>query len=337
MRAVLLESSPRRLRVAEDWPEPEPGPGEVLVQVRGVGICGSDLALVTGKRQPPRFPWLVGHETFGEVVRAGEGVETHRPGQRVVVEPNFPCFTCLACASGRTSACQRRQSLGFSVPGTLAERITVPAAFAWPTPPDWDEADAVCAEPLVVARTAIRRAAAALRAGDGTLGPAGDNCLVVGTGSQGVLLCVALAEHKISPGLLEPHQGRRKLAELVGGRPVDPDDRGFDLVFETSGTGAGLDEAIGRAAPGGLVVLIGQSSQPVPVATRTVVQRQLTLLGSLIYEHPGDFAATFAGSSPGAGRVLRASYPMAETPDAFRAARDIPGKTWINVGGSDDD
>jgi len=137
MRAVVLDDNPRSLRVVTDWPEPEPGPGEVLVEVRGVGICGSDLALHSGHRQPPRFPWVVGHETFGEVAGTGEGVDGGRTRQRVVIEPNIPCATCPACLSGRTSACPYRKSLGFSAPGTLAEKIVVPAEFAWPVPADW--------------------------------------------------------------------------------------------------------------------------------------------------------------------------------------------------------
>ncbi|MBV9379513.1 MAG: hypothetical protein JO242_02435, partial [Streptosporangiaceae bacterium] len=103
-------------------------------------------------------------------------------------------------------------------------------------------------------------------------------------------------------------------------------------TFETSGTGPGLREAVSRTAAGGLVVLIGQSGQPVPLDTRTVVQRQLTLAGSLIYDHPEDFAAAVGSGKPGAGRVLAACYPMEEAEAAFRAARDVPGKTWIRVG-----
>jgi alcohol dehydrogenase/L-iditol 2-dehydrogenase len=186
MRAVVLDAEPRGLRVVSDWPEPEPGPGEVLVQVRGVGICGSDLALHAGRRQPPSFPWVVGHETFGEIAATGPGVDRDRARQRVVVEPNIPCGTCPACRAGRTSACPHRKVLGFSVPGTLAERIVVPAAFAWPVPDDWGDGDAVCAEPLTVALAAVRRAMAA-RAGTGA-----ERCLVIGAGSQGTLACIAL-------------------------------------------------------------------------------------------------------------------------------------------------
>ncbi len=330
MRAVLLDAASssvtaRRLRVVDDWPEPEPGPGEVLVDVSGVGVCGSDLALLAAKRHPPGLPWLVGHETFGEITATGDGVDPDRAGQRVVVEPNFPCLACPVCASGRTSSCPYRRSLGFTEPGTLADRIAVPGRFAWPLPASWDDADAVCAEPLIVARAAIRRAAGIHPIEDGS-------CLVVGAGSQGTLLCLALAQRGITPAVLEPLPGRRDLAAQLGARPVLYNDGGFSLIFETSGTGAGLSEAVSRAAPDAVVVLIGQSAQPVPLVTQVVVQRQLTLTGSLIYDHPHDFAEAIADVKPGAGRTLKACYPMEEAEEAFRAAAEISGKTWIKVG-----
>ncbi len=132
MRAVVLEQFPGPLRVVDDWPEPQPGSGQVVVQVRGVGICGSDLALLAGHRPPPALPWVPGHESTGDIVGAGPGADASRIGQRVIIEPNFPCLSCPACRAGRSSACPHRISLGFNAPGVLAERIAVPAQFAWP-------------------------------------------------------------------------------------------------------------------------------------------------------------------------------------------------------------
>jgi len=331
MRAVVLDAGPRSLRLVRDWPEPAPGPGEVLVRVRGVGICGSDLALHTGHRQPPSFPWVVGHETVGEIAGTGPGVDRGRTGQRVVIEPNIPCGRCPACRAGRTSACPDRKSLGFSAPGTLAEKIVVPSAFAWPVPRAWGDDDAVCAEPLAVAVAAVRRALAATDGDPAAASGGTDRCLVIGAGSQGTLAILALTEGGRSPAVLDPHPGRRALATELGARPAGPDDNGFGLVFETSGAPEALTEAVDRAARGGLIVLIGQNSQPVPLLTQRVVQRQLTLMGSLIYDHPGDFAGVTAGPARRAGRVLRACYPMAEAEAAFRAAAEVPGKTWIRV------
>jgi 2-desacetyl-2-hydroxyethyl bacteriochlorophyllide A dehydrogenase len=325
VRAAVLEHMEGKLRIIDDWPEPTAGPGEVIVQVRGVGICGSDLALLGGRRRPPRLPWIPGHETIGDIVATGPGVAPERVGERVAVEPNLPCLACPVCLAGMTSACQRRIILGFNAPGTLAERIAVPGDFAWPVPADWTDADAVCAEPLAVAQAAIRRA------GDA----AGARWLVVGAGSQGTLLCLALTNQGITPHVLEPRPGRLELAEELGAKAATDDDLGFDLVFETSGSPAAFAETLRRAAPGGAIVVIGMSSEPLSLTTQTLVTRQLTLRGSLIYDHPGDFAVTMRTPMPALrpGRVLRACYPLAEADRAFQAALEVPGKTWIQITG----
>ncbi|MGH3202947.1 MAG: zinc-dependent alcohol dehydrogenase [Streptosporangiaceae bacterium] len=321
MRAVVLGADPWSLRVADDWPEPRADPGQVVVRVGGVGVCGSDLALLSGHWHPPYTPWVPGHEAFGEIVAVGSGVGSERIGQRVAIEPNLPCLACPACRAGLTSGCSDRRSLGFSVPGTLAEQIAVPASFAWEVPGDWSDEDAVCTEPLTVALAAIRRSGISL-SGDSV------RCLVVGVGSQGAMLCTGLVACGLAPYVIEPHAGRRLLAAELGARAAGADDGGFDVVFETSGTSAALTSAVERATAGGTVVLIGLSSEPVPLATEDVVRRQLRIQGSLTYDHPGDFAAAIKRSLR-PGRVLRACYPLDEAERAFRAAREVPGKTWI--------
>ena len=240
----------------------------------------------------------------------------------MIIEPNFACLSCPACQAGRSSACPHRVSIGFSAPGVLAERIAVPAEFAWPVPAGWSDADAVCAEPFTVARAAIRRSGVR----------PGSRCLVIGAGSQGSLLCLALVHQGIVPQVLEPHPGRRSLAVDLGAQLAGETAGGFDAVFETSGVPAALGEAVSRAGRGGVLLLIGQNSAPASLVTRTVVQRQLTLRGSLIYDHPDDFAATLAlAGQVTPSRVLSACYPLADAAAAFQAARQVPGKTWIQV------
>jgi threonine dehydrogenase-like Zn-dependent dehydrogenase len=322
VRAAVLGRSPWSLSVTDDWPQPSAAPGQVLVRVLGVGVCGSDLALLSGERRLPAVPWVPGHEAFGEVIAAGDGVGPGRIGQRVVIEPNYPCSRCPACRAGRTSMCPRRVVVGFSAPGVLAEIVAVPAAFAWPVPDHWADTDAVCAEPLTVALAAIERSRA----------EPGARCLVVGAGSQGALVCLALTAHGITPYVLEPHEGRRQLAESLGARPAGTGEAGFAVVFETSGAPAALGEAISRAAHGATVLMIGLGGQVTPADAELVVQHQLTLRGSLIYDHPRHFGATLASAIKSPGRVLRACYPLGDALAAFRAAPAAPGKTWIQVG-----
>ena len=321
MRAVVLEETPWSLHVTHDWPEPSPGSGQVVVRVLGVGICGSDYALLSGSRRAPTYPWIPGHEAFGEIVATGDGVDPARAGERVVIEPNYPCLRCPACRSGVTSMCRDRAIVGFTVPGLLADYAAVPAAYAWPVPVGWADADAVCAEPLTVALAAIRRSGAR----------AGSQCLVIGAGSQGALLTVALSARGITPHVLEPDEGRRQLAVSLGAKVAGPTDTGYRTVFETSGAEAGLGSAMSRAGYGASIVLIGLGARTTRTDTALLVRRQLTLRGSLIYDHPGDFAATLASAVPSPGQVLRARYPLGEAAEAYSAARTVPGKTWISL------
>jgi 2-desacetyl-2-hydroxyethyl bacteriochlorophyllide A dehydrogenase len=318
VRAAFLDGSPWALRIDDHWPEPSAGSGQVVVRVRGVGICGSDLALISGRWHPPSVPWVPGHEAVGEIVAIGSDVPPSRLGQRVVIEPNIPCFACPPCRAGLTSACTRRVSIGFNAPGTLAERVVVPSEFAWPVPDDWTDQDAVCLEPLTVALAAIRRS-----------GPA-SRCLVVGAGSQGLLLCVALVARGVTPSVIEPHPGRLDLAVSLGAVPV-PVPASFDVIFETSGTAPALADAVSLAAVGATIVLIGLGGGDIPLNAERVVRRQLRIQGSLTYDHPADFANTVTGPSLHPGRVLRAAYPLAEAAQAFRAAATVPGKTWITL------
>jgi len=114
LRAVVLGDTPWSLRVADGWPEPGLGSGQLMVRVHGVGICGSDLALISHARRAPAYPWVLGHEAFGEVVAAGDAADPARIGQRVVIEPNYPCLDCPACRAGLTSMCPNRVLVGFT-------------------------------------------------------------------------------------------------------------------------------------------------------------------------------------------------------------------------------
>src|SRR5579875_3456963 len=154
MKAALL-TRPREMVVVDDWPEPAAREGEVIVELTGLGICGSDLELWSGSRPVGGgFPWLIGHEGIGRIVAVGAAVAERRVGERVVIEPNYPCGRCDACLAGRTSTCPNRVIVAINAPGLLQERVAVPAQFAWPAPASVSDADLICTEPLAVARSA---------------------------------------------------------------------------------------------------------------------------------------------------------------------------------------
>jgi alcohol dehydrogenase/L-iditol 2-dehydrogenase len=319
MRAVVL-TEPEELRLV-DLPEPDCGPREVLVRMRGLGLCGSDLAVYTGSR-PVDPPWLLGHEGVGEIVAVGSEVADRQPGQQVAIEPNYCCGRCPACVAGFTSACADRVVVGMNHPGLLAEYVAVPAEFTWPAAPTVAIEDLVCTEALTVARSAIRRSG---------VGP-GDRCLVVGAGSQGLLLCLALQELGATAFVQEPHEGRVELARSFGAEAVRDDD-GFGFLFETSGVPQALRAGLERVSPGGTALLVGISTLPLELTSAELVYRQLTLRGSLIYDHPVDFDETVAVLDSGTitpGKVLQARFDLTEAAEAFASVRSVAGKSWIS-------
>lgn len=359
MRAVALVGG-GEVAVLDDLPEPTCGPDDALVAIGGVGLCGSDLAVVSGERPVPALPWVLGHEAIGTIVAVGGSVTDRHAGQRVVVEPNYPCLHCGPCRSGATASCVRRRAVGITEPGLLAERVAVPARFCWPVAADLPDEDAVCVEPFTVALGAARLAGAR----------AGQRCLVVGAGSQGLLVCLALSHLGAIPVVTDPQPGRLALAESLGAVPLgavspagsDParaagfpagdgpepagavgpaggaeDGERFGVVVETSGVAEAFTAAVERAAAGGTVVVVGQSRRAAAVSTFTLVQRRLTVRGCLIYDHPAGFAdslAALAGGGLRPGRVLRGRFGLAEAPRAFAEAARVPGKSWIQLEGS---
>jgi L-gulonate 5-dehydrogenase len=318
MKAAVL-TRVGEIAIEADWPEPEPGRGEVVVALTGVGVCGSDLAVWSGGREVD-FPWIVGHEGTGTIVAVGEGVSSGRIGDRVVIEPNYPCGSCDGCLRGRTAMCARRQSVGINIPGLLRERAAVPAQHAWTVPDGLADQDLVCVEPMTVALHAARL-------GNAT---AGIGCLIVGAGSQGLLLLMVLRALGAEVAVVEPHDGRLTIARSLGAKPME--DESYELVFETSGSVGGTQQALRKLGVGGTLVLIGIPHDDVPLSTASIVRGHATVMGSIIYDHPRDFRDTLAfiaDNSLAPSSIIRRTYGFTDVQAALSSAVDVPGKSWI--------
>jgi len=135
-----VEEAPLELR---DIPVPEPGPGEVLVEVRCCGVCHTDLHVVTGELGPHRLPLAPGHEVVGTVVRAGEGAGRFAVGQRVgAAWLRSACGACRFCRSGRENLCEAATFNGYDADGGYAERMVLPEKFAYAIPERFGDAEA---------------------------------------------------------------------------------------------------------------------------------------------------------------------------------------------------
>jgi L-iditol 2-dehydrogenase len=285
VKAAVLRG-PRDLRI-ETARVTGPGAGEVLIRVAIAGLCGTDYSIWSGER-PVSYPRVLGHEFVGAVEAVGAGVSRVRVGDRVAVEPNYSCGTCALCREGNRNLCLRRTAVGIDVDGCFAEVARVPERCCWPAPPAVGDDDLLMTEPLAVVVRAVARAAVAPRAtaavlGGGTLGllalqvlrGAGARVLVVSRTARRFDLARELgaaATHAVTDGPLEA------AAQAFSGR------EGVDVVIETAGTSAAVADALALVRPGGRVVLTGLPHEPTPVRFFSVVRREVSIIGSMIYQ-----------------------------------------------------
>lgn len=285
MRAAVLHA-PKDLRV-EAARDPAPGAGEALVRVRAVGLCGTDFRIWSGDR-PVRYPLIMGHEFVGEVAQVGSGVNTLRPGDAVAVEPNYSCGTCALCREGNRNLCLARTAVGIDVDGGLAELARVPARCCWPAPAGLSVEQLLLTEPLAVVVRAVNRGAVRV----------GETAAVLGTGTLGLLavqvlksrgarvLAVSRSDRRFA---LASELGAGAVHSLEAGSGAEAAKRfsgreGVDLVVETAGTPEAVEVALELARPGGRAVLTGLPHEPSRVHFFWVVRRELTILGSMIYQ-----------------------------------------------------
>lgn len=286
MRAAVLHA-PHDLRV-EDRPEPVMGEGEVLVQVRYNGLCGTDATEYT--KGPMMVPLttphpgsghvgatVLGHEFIGTVVATGPGTE-HWAGERVASGAGVSCGRCDWCRRGRTNLCASYYTLGLSTHGGLAELVSVPAGTLRRIPDRCADIDAALAQPLAVGLHGVSRAGV----------QAGDTVVLLGAGAIGSFLLAGLAGHDGPVVALDVDSGRLETARVLGAtetRLIDRDAEpaalrdlvpaGAGVVIEASGVPGGAARALALAARGGTVLLVGLTQVPQPLKLSDVVLQEI--------------------------------------------------------------
>jgi threonine dehydrogenase-like Zn-dependent dehydrogenase len=297
VRAFLV-TQPGKYALTE-LPDPTPGPGEVLVAPAAVGICGSDLELLDGRRPAEyvRYPVVPGHEWAGRVVRVGVGVVGLEPDVPVVAEGVRACGVCARCREGRSNLCAGSYAeTGFTHPGALADRVVVPANLVHPLPVDRAVEPAALLEP-----------AGCVASGLLELGPppAGARIAVAGDGPLGLLALLLARLMEPRELILIGHRAERvgfaRQCGATGVAAVGDVGTGslngsFDLVIEATNRPAGAATAIGLARRGGAVLLLGISGAGCPAIDPDVIT-----LGQLRVQ--GAFA-----SSPAAWRWMVSLY-----------------------------
>jgi L-iditol 2-dehydrogenase len=326
MRALVLEEY-GRLAVRE-VPEPEPGPGEVLVRVRACGICGSDVHGMdgsTGRRIPPV---IMGHEAAGELTALGPGVSGWKEGERVTFDSTVYCGECSFCREGRVNLCDRRRVLGVSCgdyrrDGAFAEYVAVPERILYRLPDGLSFRQAAMVEAVSIGAHAVR------------ISPVEQarTVLVVGAGMIGLLLMQALKAEGCPRVLVADVDGRRlDLARELGAdelldasacdvpsvvRALTERD-GVDLAFDAAGNAEAFRTAVASVRKGGGVTLVGNLAPEVTMPLQWVVTRELTLQGSCASagEYPRCLELIASGQVR-VDRLISAAAPLEEGPEWF--------------------
>jgi len=285
MKAAILHG-PRDLRV-ERLRDPRPEPGEVVVRMTAAGLCGTDYEIWSGAR-PVAYPRIMGHELVGRVEATASDVTRVSPGDPVVVEPNYSCGHCPLCREGNRNLCLSRTTIGINADGGFAELVRVPARCCWRATAGAASDALLLAEPLAVVVRAVGR---------GEPKP-GETAAIVGAGTLGLLALQVLRARGAKVMVTSRSRRRFALASQLGadathatpeGPLADAARRfagreGVDLVVETAGTAEAVTHALELVRPGGRVVLTGLPHEPTSVSFFSVVRREITLIGSMIYQ-----------------------------------------------------
>lgn len=315
MRALVI-TGPRHAEV-QDVPSPEAVPGEVVVDVRRAGICGTDVEFFTGEMQylhdgHATYPMRIGHEWMGVVSAIGDGVDPSWLGRRVTGDTMLGCGVCRRCRTGYQHVCADRSEVGIrrGRPGALAEQVAVPARALHALPDTVDDAAGALVEPGGNAFRAVQGA---------DLRP-GNRVLVMGAGTIGLLCAMFARTGGADVHLMGRSPRSLDFARSLGFEHVWSDDAlpalPWDAVIDASNSPELPARAVELVEPGRRVVYIGLAGSPSLLDTRMLALADVTAVGIL-------------SASPGLEGTIRAYAGHQVDPRPLVAATvsldDLPG------------
>jgi L-iditol 2-dehydrogenase len=284
MRALLYPDF-GELEFRPDLAEPRAAPGEVLIEVRACGICGSELGGFASRSPRRKPPMVMGHEFAGLVAELGPGVEGLKVGQRVMVNALVHCGECDLCRLGATHLCRNRQVFGMHRQGAFAERVNVPARIVFPLPDNVSMVQGAMVEPL----------GNGIHVVDLAKGNSLETVLVCGAGTIGLMCFLAArAAGAKRVALSDTNEGRLQVARDLGAdlvinvRETDlqeamdewTEGRGVELAVDAVGAEATRRDVIRAVRPGGDAVWIGLHHDEATINTFEVVLPEKRVIGS---------------------------------------------------------
>ncbi|WP_276354544.1 zinc-dependent alcohol dehydrogenase family protein [Cohnella caldifontis] len=283
MKALVIEAPHRA--VVKEVPYPQPGPGEVTIRVKNVGICGTDFHIFEGEFISP-YPIIPGHEFSGVIDQVGEGVTAFAPGDRVTADPSIFCGKCEYCLTNRGNHCLNWGALGNTVDGSMAEFVRVPVGNVVKIPDSMSFEEAAFIEPVACVVHGMNRLELKF----------GDRVILFGAGAMGQQLVQAISRVGASE-LVVVDVSRSKLdlalrlgatrGVLSGELRKEDFPRGFDVVIDVTGIPAVIEKEFDFLGPTGKYLQFGVTPQQAEIRINPfkLYHRDWTLIGSMAINH----------------------------------------------------
>ena len=275
MKQLVFEAPNKHKIVEVDDPQIK-SPDDVIIDVKGVGLCGTDLHIYRGHRKV-EFPHVSGHECVGYVSQVGSAVTSVKPGDYVTMEPNFMCLSCTTCLSGHKNLCKSKSVVGLTIPGCLAEKTWAPADYVWKLPSHMSIEEAALIETSTVALSGVKKAQIGV----------GEKVLILGVGPIGIMATQLARLNGGHVHVAEKYQERLNMAEEMGAvkcynaeKELPPQEY-FDVVIDAAGVPPTLRSTTDHVRSGGRIVMIGTPSERVDMDIVAIIRRELKVLGSV--------------------------------------------------------
>ncbi len=323
MKAAYYQA-PREV-VVREAPAPEPGPNEILIQVRACGICGTDQHIFDGELGGP-LPVIGGHELAGDVVAVGADVEEDiRAGDRVAVDPNLFCGSCFYCKRGQVNHCLRWSAIGVTRDGGFADYVVASASNVYPVG-DMEYEVAAFIEPISCVVYGLKRL---------ELPPAA-NALIYGAGPIGLLM-LQLVRHGGASDVVVVDLNEERLplaaelgadAAVAGGSGADETIRataplGFDVVIDCTGVPAVVEHTFSHVRANGKLLFFGVNpiDARVRISPYDIYRKDLTIYGSFALRFTfEDALALLRSGAVDVGPLLSDRFPIDRFPEALALA-----------------
>lgn len=269
---------------------PTPGPDQVLVKIKKIGICGSDIHVYHGTHPYTSYPVTQGHEVSGQIVELGEYVKDLSVGQKVTIEPQVFCGRCHPCLHGKYNLCEKLKVMGFQTTGTASEYFAVDASKVTPIPENMTYGEGAMLEPLAVTVHAAKRFPDLK----------GAKAVVLGCGPIGILLIQSLKALGASEVLATDISDMRlNLAKEMGAdHVVNTKEKDFgealleaygpdkaDVIYECAGSDITMEQAIQNARKGSTIILVAVFGKRASVDLAKLNDSELDLNTSMMYRH----------------------------------------------------